>query len=258
MSETDIPNRLESLFRRFLERVGGAVDFALRRPLNPQARTDLTALLPQIERAVESQLRREAGRVLAPNLIELRYDYETYGQMTEARRAYLEKEIAASLYEYAVNHRYTTVGKLAAKITFDVFTRQLTIKAEFPNETPQSDKPAASSAPAVLPAAATKLVLRAIERQSFSDLRASFDARAGVGRSHDNTLCVSDASVSSFHAAFTVGANSALWLTDLGSSNGTLVNGVRLNEGDKTIVRDGDRLQFGEVEMTLELPQSKI
>lgn len=252
MSETQLPNRLEHFVRRFFERVGGALDFALRRPLNPQARTNLTALLPQIERAVEAKLRREAHRVVAPNLIELRYDYETYGQMNDARRAYLEKEIAASLYEYAVNHRYTTLGKMTVKLTFDVFTRQLTIKAAFPGETdepkPASDK--AANVPAALPAASINLVLRATGQP---ELRARFTDRAAVGRSHDNALCISDASVSSFHAVFTAGANGAIWLTDIGSSNGTVVNGVRINEGDKTIVRDGDRVQFGDVELKLEL-----
>ncbi len=252
MSETDIPNRLEYYFRRFFERVGGALDFALRRPLNQQARTDLTALLPQIERAVEAKLRREATRVVAPNLIELRYDYETYGQMNDARRAYLEKEIAASLYEYAVNHRYVTLGKMAVNVTFDVFTRQLTIKAAFPDENDEA-KPAsekAATVPAALPAASINLVLRA---NGQPELRATFADRAAVGRSHDNAVCISDASVSSFHAVFTVGANGAVWLTDIGSSNGTVVNSVRINEGDKTIVRDGDRVQFGDVVLKLEL-----
>jgi pSer/pThr/pTyr-binding forkhead associated (FHA) protein len=42
-----------------------------------------------------------------------------------------------------------------------------------------------------------------------------------------------------------------LWLTDLGSSNGTYVNGVRLNSGEKASVRSGDRLRIGDVELTL-------
>ena len=255
MSDTDktqLPNRLEQFVRRFFERVGGTLDFALRRPLNAQARTDLTALLPQIERAVEGKLRREANRVVAPNLIELRYDYETYGQMNDERRAYLEKEIAASLYEYAVNHRYVTLGKMAVKLTFDVFTRQLTIKAAFPDEAekPETTKAANASVPATLSAASVKLVLR---DSGHSELSATFTDRAAVGRSHDNVLCISDSSVSSFHAVFTVGTNGAIWLTDIGSSNGTIVNGVRINEGDKTIVRDGDRVQFGDVVTRLAL-----
>lgn len=250
MSETEkLPNRLEYLFRRFFERVGGAVDFALRRPLNQQTRTDLTALLPQVERSIAARLRREANRIVAPNLIELRYDYETYGQLTDARRAYLEKEIAASLHEYAVNHRYTLLGKMAVRLTFDVFTRQLTIKADFPDEAPRAESEPIAK-PAALPATTMTLSLHS---KAHGVVHTTFSARAGIGRSHDNPLCIRDASVSSFHAVFTIDKSGLLWLTDLGSSNGTLVNGICIHSGDKSMVCNGDRLQFGDVEMKLEL-----
>ncbi len=260
--KNEFPNRIEYYLRRFFERVGGALDFALRRPLNPQARTDLSALLPQVEQAIEAKLRREGARVIAPNLIELRYDYETYGQMSDARREYLQRELQASLYEYVVNHRYTTLDKLQVKLAFDVFTRKLTITAAFPDEAAAA-KSAPDAAKAALPAAqagakaiSCALTLRAVDRQLFGDLRAQLDgagARAAIGRSHDNALCLNDSTVSSFHAAFTLTANGTLWLTDLGSSNGTFVNEVRLGEGDKAIVRDGDKLRFGDVEMRLSL-----
>ena len=261
--KNEFPNRIEYYLRRFFERVGGALDFALRRPLNPQSRTDLSALLPQLEQAIEAKLRREGGRIVAPNLIELRYDYETYGQMSDARREFLQRELQASLHEYVVNHRYTTLDKLQVKLAFDVFTRKLTINAAFLDEaettglaSPPAAKPASpvASLPSAKPQSCL-LCLRAVDRQLFGDLRAelnSKDARAGIGRSHDNALCLNDVTVSSFHAAFTL-AGSTLWLTDLGSSNGTFVNDVRLGEGDKTIVRDGDRLRFGDVELKLEL-----
>lgn len=259
---SEFSNRFEYYLRRFFERVGGAFDFALRRPLNPQARTDLTALLPQVEQAIEAKLRREGARVIAPNLIELRYDYETYGQLTQARLDFLRSELEGSLYEYVVNHRYTTLDKLKVKLTFDVFTRKLTIKAGFPDEAQAEDKAAPQAGQAAAQASAQAqpkpctVMLRASDRRLFGDLRAqltSVGARVGIGRSHDNPLCLSDSTVSSFHAAFTLASNGALWLTDLGSSNGTSVNQVRMGEGDKTIVRDGDKLRLGDVEMMLSL-----
>jgi hypothetical protein len=258
--KNEFSNRIEYYLRRFFERVGGALDFALRRPLNPQARTDLSSLLPQVEQAIEAKLRREGARIIAPNLIELRYDYETYGQMTDTRRAYLQKELQASLYEYIVNHRYTTLDKLQVTLAFDVFTRKLTITTSFPDEA--ATKQAAPN-PAALPATKAQnaaksctLALRALDRQLFGNLHAqlnSNEARAGIGRSHDNALCLNDSTVSSFHAAFTLTPNGTLWLTDLGSSNGTFVNEVRLGEGDKVIVRDGDKLRFGDIEMSLKI-----
>ena len=256
-AKPELLNRVESYLRRFFERVGGALDFALRRPLNPQARTDLSALLPQLEQAIEAKLRREGQRLLAPNLIELRYDYETYSQLTQARIEYLQRELAASLYEYVVNHRYATLGQMQIKLAFDVFTRKLTITASFPDEaaavTPGQAALPAASKPAVA-GQRWQITLRAVDRQLFGDLRAALtgaNARAGVGRSQDNALCLNDASVSSFHAAFTLGANNTLLLADLGSSNGTFVNGVRLGVGDKTSVREGDMLRFGDVELKL-------
>ena len=173
--KNEFPNRIEYYLRRFFERVGGALDFALRRPLNPQARTDLSALLPQIEQAIEAKLRREGARVIAPNLIELRYDYETYGQMTATRREYLQRELQASLYEYVVNHRYTMLDKLQVKLAFDVFTRKLTITAAFPDEAAaaKSAPDAAKALPAAQAGAKAKscaLTLRAVDRQLFGGL----------------------------------------------------------------------------------------
>ena len=260
--KNEISNRIEYYLRRFFERVGGALDFALRRPLNPQVRTDLSSLLPQVEQAIEAKLRREDARIIAPNLIELRYDFETYGQMTDARREYLQKELQASLYEYVINHRYTTLAKLQVTLAFDVFTRKLTIIAAFPDEAiakQAAPKPSQAAVPGAKTLEAAKgctLTLRATNRQLFSHLHAQLNsdqARVGIGRSHDNALCLNDATVSSFHAAFTLTPNGTLWLTDLGSSNGTFVNEVRLGEGDKVIVRASDKLRFGDVEMKLEL-----
>jgi hypothetical protein len=262
-AKPEFANRIEYYLRRFFERLGGALDFALRRPLNPQARTDLSSLLPQLERAIEARLRRDGARITAPNLIELRYDYETYAQMTQARVEYLQRELQASLYEYVVNHRYATLGEVQVKIAFDVFTRKLTIKAEFPDEAEASPETGQRALPgkaaqAVEQARAKScaLILRALDRQSFGDLRAqavSGAAPTGLGRSHDNALCLNDATVSSFHAAFTLTPQGALWLADLGSSNGTFVNDVRLDAGDKTIVRAGDKLCFGDVEVKLSI-----
>jgi hypothetical protein len=253
MSNSNLPkdeaitNRVEGGVRKFFERLGGALDFALRRPLNPQPRTDVTALIPQLERAIDNNLKHEGNKVIAPNLIELRYDYETYQQLTNKRVEFLERELRLSAYEYIHNRRYTTRGDVQVKLAYDMFTRKLTIKAEFPDEAPQAV--AAETAP-VIEAPRAELALK--HKRFELRTKASSGARIGVGRTHDNTLVIEDSTVSSVHAAFTLAANGTLYLTDLGSSNGTFVNGVQIAMGDKTIVRAGDALRFGDVEVTLE------
>ena len=253
MSNPDLPkdeaiaNRVEGGVRKFFERLGGALDFALRRPLNPQPRTDVTTLIPQLERAIDDNLKHEGSRIIAPNLVELRYDYETYQQLTNKRIEFLERELRLSVYEYIHNRRYTTRGDVQVKLAYDMFTRKLTIKAEFPDEAP---KPIADQPAIAAPVAQAEIRLKS---KRF-DLRtkASSGARVSLGRTHDNVLVIEDSTVSSVHAAFTLAANDTLFITDLGSSNGTFVNGVQIAMGDKTIVRAGDSLRFGDVEMTLE------
>lgn len=253
MSNSDLPkdkaiaNRVEGGVRKFFERIGGALDFALRRPLNPQPRTDITALIPPLERAIETRLRHEGNKVLAPNLIELRYDYETYQKLTNKRIEFLERELRLSVYEYIHNRRYTTRGDVQVKLAFDMFTRKLTIKADFPDEAP---KPIAAQAETAAPAAQADLALKC--KRFELRAKASNGARISLGRSHDNVFVIEDSTVSSVHAAFTLAANGTLYITDLGSSNGTFVNGVQIGMGDKPIVRTGDALRFGDVEVLLE------
>jgi uncharacterized protein YegL len=68
--------------------------------------------------------------------------------------------------------------------------------------------------------------------------------RVTLGRNDDNRLVIADASISGHHALLEVLPN-ALFVTDLGSTNGTKLNDQQLPEGTPTPVKDGDRLTFG-------------
>src|SRR5262249_33818147 len=70
---------------------------------------------------------------------------------------------------------------------------------------------------------------------------ASQPSRAYIGKSHICQLRLSDPTVSRRHLAIDLGEQ--LRLTDLGSTNGTLVNGVRLM--DAFLQGDGEIIQIG-------------
>jgi hypothetical protein len=74
---------------------------------------------------------------------------------------------------------------------------------------------------------------------------------ASIGRSADNTVTLADDSVSRNHAQLTSTSNGAFRLVDLGSLNGTFVNGKKVT--DKVAVSSGDQIKFGEVETRLVL-----
>ena len=66
-----------------------------------------------------------------------------------------------------------------------------------------------------------------------------------LGRVSDNAIQIDDASVSSRHAQLTLGGNGNYQLKDLGSTNGTRVNGAPATEA---ALRNGDRIRFGQIE----------
>jgi diguanylate cyclase (GGDEF)-like protein len=66
-----------------------------------------------------------------------------------------------------------------------------------------------------------------------------------IGRSVDNALQLPDASISRYHAFLGQDEEGQVRLTDLGSTNGTYLNGRRLPPRTPAPVRDGDRVQFG-------------
>jgi diguanylate cyclase (GGDEF)-like protein len=66
-----------------------------------------------------------------------------------------------------------------------------------------------------------------------------------LGRAADNTFQLSEISVSRHHAAIDADAQGIVRLTDLGSTNGTFLNGRRLRAHTPFRLKDGDRVQLG-------------
>ncbi len=69
-----------------------------------------------------------------------------------------------------------------------------------------------------------------------------------IGRSQDNTLVIDDGRVSRHHGRFQTRRGTLVY-TDLGSTNGSRVNGVRV---DEIVLGEGDRLQVGDIVMVVE------
>ena len=77
-----------------------------------------------------------------------------------------------------------------------------------------------------------------------------------LGRDPVNRILIEHPSVSGFHAEISVldGGN-RVWVRDLGSTNGTLISGRTITEGE---LRPGEALRLGDVEMTLEVETVEV
>jgi len=72
-----------------------------------------------------------------------------------------------------------------------------------------------------------------------------------LGRDLSNTVALRDTFASAEHALLSL-RDDLWWLEDLGSTNGTFVNGAQIEE--HTLVADGDIIRVGQVELKLVLP----
>lgn len=73
------------------------------------------------------------------------------------------------------------------------------------------------------------------------------DETVTVGRAPDNTFHLDDVSVSSHHAQISPKGDGFI-LKDIGSTNGTKLNGTSLNADEEHVLNAGDKIQFGKVE----------
>ncbi|MCM6771887.1 FHA domain-containing protein [Nocardia sp. CDC159] len=76
------------------------------------------------------------------------------------------------------------------------------------------------------------------------------DSGIRIGRLPDNDLVVDDARVSRHHARLVV-REAGMLLVDLGSANGTYVNGTQIV--DDTLLTDGDTIRIGSTAMRVEI-----
>lgn len=83
-----------------------------------------------------------------------------------------------------------------------------------------------------------------------------FRDRVGVGRTRNNDIQLPYPKVSKFHAYFTWnGDGSEYHLTDAGSTNGTFVNGHRLETGVSVVIADRNIVSFGRYHFRFHLPE---
>ena len=68
------------------------------------------------------------------------------------------------------------------------------------------------------------------------------------GRREGNPIVISDPYVSGQHGAFEV-TETAVYLTDTGSTNGTVVNDAKLVANQKTLIGKDDVIRLGQIEV---------
>lgn len=170
-----------------------------------------------------------SGATVVPNHFVVQLapdDHERYGEVEES----LVRELCEAAREHARDEGYTFMGPLSVELVSvdGMRTGATTIVARMRE--------------AEGGIGAGSLVLPTGERVVLGEYLVTF------GRLPECTITLADPNVSRHHAEIRPHAN-GFKLTDLGSTNGTKVNGVRIVEH---VLSDGDLLDFGTTRITFE------
>ena len=248
---------IERFIERLFERPSARLFRARLQPIQLQRR---------IERAMEAERLATADRTLVPNRFVVHLnpgDLEGFGDMT----ASLASELADGALVFARARRYTLVDRPRVTLFADsaVERADIRVTARFADPIAGSQGPAspvdgAHDTPSLTIHSDTMVFtvprpsapaarLRIIGGDGTEHVREFDGSQLTIGRSADNDLVLPDSRVSRHHARI-AGRRGTLVYADLGSTNGSRVNGVQVGE---LVLGAGDRIEIGDTVIMVEV-----
>jgi hypothetical protein len=223
-------------FERALERiVEGSIAGVFRLRVQP------AEIGRRLERAMLDGRVTSVGTSLAPNLYEVRLHPEDAAAFTGWEQA-LSREMETWLAEFAFARGLSTVGPIQVHLVEDASVGRRSVLAE--------GRFAAGAAPAEKSLRSDRDLsppLRLLPSEPGIPQVPLVSSPVRVGRADDNDLVLADPEVSRHHARLELDGKS--WRAiDLGSTNGTWVNGERLKTATITA---GDEVAFGSIRYTV-------
>jgi hypothetical protein len=250
---------VERFFERLFERPSARLFRARLQPVQLQRR---------IERAMEVERLSGADRTLVPNRFRVHLhpdDLSAFEQISDS----LATELAEGALAFARNHRYSLVDRPRVDLVADedVNRGEIRVATTFADPAPaerlldgDTAEPSANGPTADAAAMSRTMVfevptvdapfarLRMI-RPDGTQREVELDgAMLTIGRAGDNHVVVHDGRVSRHHARLQARRGSLIF-TDLGSTNGSRVNGTTVKE---VVLGEGDRIEVGNTVLVVE------
>jgi hypothetical protein len=248
------------ILQRFERRLGGLVEGAFARVF--KGGVEPVEIAAALRREADDHRAISPTRTLVPNVYRIELSRSDYDRLTPYLQP-LSDELADIVSEHAAESRYTFVGAVDVQFTLDdtvdvgVFHVRSEVSADGPAPVP-ARQPAAAPArppaaaplrrpavPATPPATATQPTAAnawLVHNLDGRDRQVPLNQpEVIIGRGTDATLRLDDNGVSRRHGKLTR-LDGSWRYEDLGSTNGTMVNGQRIGAVD---LSDGDRLELG-------------
>ncbi|HEX5590433.1 MAG TPA: DUF3662 and FHA domain-containing protein [Candidatus Limnocylindrales bacterium] len=236
---------VERFFERLFERPSARLFRARVHPIQ---------VLRRVERAMERERRVEDGRTVVPDRFTVRLHSKDLANLAPADE--LPVELASGALAFARRHGYALVARPRVAVIADPAGRagEIEVEARFsdPSSGPDLDVEEASLSTTrvfEVPAARGARATLAVTDPSGTTRRIVADGGTlTIGRADSNRVVLADGRASRQHARL-VARDGLLVLTDLGSTNGTRVNGLAIQE---LAVGEGDRILIGDSVIVVE------
>jgi nitroreductase len=251
---------IERFFERLFERPSARLFRTRMQPVQLQRR---------IERAMEAERLAASDRTLVPNRFIVRLnpdDLEGFADMEHS----LAAELADEALVFARAHHYTLVDRPQVDLVADptVERTDIRVDARFVDpiagrSVPRDPEHRAAAGDAI--ADPTHTLVFQVPKPSIPAARLRVQDPSGgirqveiwtgltIGRATDNDLVLRDERVSRHHGRIG-GRRGALLYTDLGSTNGSEVNGARVME---VVLGAGDRIRVGACILEVEVDEAR-
>lgn len=232
-------------FESFMENmVEGSVARLFRSPIQP------SEIAKRLERAMEAHQMISVRRIIVPNVYRAYLspqDLVTFQPI----RAEMEREMATYLADLAQERGFSMLEHPRVELAEDagVPRRGIQVIAEtssVPDSGGSSQTQVIGPAVAQPSQAAGPRSRLLLNDQSGTHVIPLESTLVAIGRGLNNDVILEDSRVSRHHAQLRYRAR-RFWVTDLGSTNGTLVNGEPVQE---QALRDGDLISLGGLELT--------
>ncbi len=259
---------IERFFERLFERPSARLFRARLQPVQLQRR---------IERAMEAERLAAADRTLVPNRFVVHLDPDdlaAFGDMTSS----LASELADGALLFARSRHYTLVDRPRVELVADpaVERSDIVVVARFADPIAGHDRrdldgatgnggrpvaPSSGGEPVghggptdtmvftVPRPTAPRARLRVVDAVGGQRICEFDGSSLTIGRATDNDLVLPDGRVSRHHARLS-GRRGTLVYSDLGSTNGSKVNGVGVGE---LVLGAGDRIELGDTVIVVEV-----
>ncbi len=246
-SDESIFDKAEGLARRVLERLGARVDDRLAG--SSLSARKISELASQIERAIESNLKEDAQDVkrIAPSVIRVMLTHEEASLLGAKYKEALGAELTNVAREFINNRRYETIQPAVVEIGSDLFAKSTVIKTALEQSAAQKDDKAKGSQSVD----ECTVTLVASDGRSFRiKLKAGSDP-AYIGRASGIAARIDDASISRLHCSLALRASGDAVISDLGSSNGSAINGRPIAPHQAHTLESGDIVELGDIRLTV-------